>query len=214
MRAANEDWSEFDCGGAIAEIRKRYPVAELVAIAHSFGTFLIGGPTNVAEISRFIFIGAHTGYFGDYRRPYRLPMTAMWHVAMPLLTRAFGYFPGRALRLGDDIPRQVALQWAARRTPEFRPAAAHVTRARNWVDRHAEITGQALVIAIADDAFATEAGTRRLLGYYPGLRVTYERVAPVDIGLKRIGHFGFFRRQAEAMLWPRIVAYLRGASTT
>jgi len=214
VRAGNEDWSEFDCGGAIAEIRRRYPTAELVAIAHSFGTFLIGGPKNVAEISRFVFIGAHTGYFGDYRSPYRLPMAAIWHGLMPLLTHAFGYFPGRALRLGDDIPRQVALQWASRRSPEFRPEKASIdlARARTWVARHAGVTGHALVIVISDDAFATEAGTRRLLGFYPRLRVTYERITPAAIGLKRIGHFGFFRRQAEAMLWPHVVAFLRRQS--
>jgi predicted alpha/beta hydrolase len=210
LPAANEDWSEHDCGGAIAELRRHYPAAELVAIAHSFGTFLVGGAPNVAEISRFVFIGAHTGYFGDYLRRYSVPMTVMWHGVMPVLTWMVGYFPGRALGLGEDIPRQVARQWATRRTPEFRPEhAVDVARARAWIERHHSVAGRALVIGIADDAFATQSGTRRLLAMYPGLRVTHQRVGPADMGVTSIGHFGYFKRQAETVLWPCIVAFLR-----
>jgi predicted alpha/beta hydrolase len=208
----NEDWSEHDCGGAIAWMRARFPDAELVAVAHSFGTVLVGGAPNAGEISRFVFVGAHTGYFGDYRLRYRLPMTAVWHGAMPALTRAVGYFPGRFLRLGEDLPREVALQWAKRRTPELRPEhAVDPERARRWLARHRNLRGEALVVVVADDAFSTEAGTSRLLALFPGLEVRRERVAPADAGMKRIGHFGYFRRQAEAALWPRVVAFLRGA---
>jgi predicted alpha/beta hydrolase len=216
LAAGNEDWSEFDCGGAIAEMRKRYPDAELVAVAHSFGTFLVGGAPNAAEVSRYVFVGAHTGYCGDYLRRYRIPMTALWHGVMPALARVAGYFPGRRLRLGEDLPRDVARQWAGRRTPEFRPEefAVDVARARAWLARHRGVTGRALVVGVADDAFATEAGTRRLLALYPGLAVTHERVAPADAGMKRMGHFGYFGRQAEAKLWPRIVAFLRDAGGT
>lgn len=215
LRAGNEDWSEYDCGGAIAEIRRRFPEAELVAIAHSIGPLLVGGAPNVAEISRFVFIGAHTAYFGDYLDRYRLPMTVMWHGVMPVLVWVVGFFPGRALRLGEDIPRHVARQWATRRTPDFRfEHAVDVARGRAWLQRHYDLEGRALVITIADDAFASEAGTRRLLAIYPRLQVEHERVRPADVGMKRIGHFGYFRRQGKALLWPRIVAFLRDVRRT
>ena len=90
LHAGVEDWSEFDCGGAIAYLRSSYRAAELVGMAHSLGALLIGGAPNVAEISRFVFIGAHTGYYKDYLRRYRLPMAVLWHGVMPIMTRAFG----------------------------------------------------------------------------------------------------------------------------
>ena len=215
LASGNEDWSEFDCGGAIAELRKRYPAAELVAVAHSFGTFLVGGAPNVAEVSRFVFIGAHTGYVGDYLRRYRVPMALMWHGVMPALTRVVGYFPGRALHLGDDMPREVALQWAKRRSPELHAEhGVDEARTRAWIARHSTVKGQALAIGIADDAFATQAGARRLLSLYPGLRIRQEYITPSAVGLKRIGHFGFFRRQGEAQLWPRVLAFLREVPET
>ena len=213
--ATAEDWSECDCGGAIGWIRARYPSAELVGIAHSIGTLLIGGAPNVGELARFVFIGAHTGYYGDYQLRRRLPMALVWHAVMPLLTRIFGYFPARRLGLGEDIPAGMALQWAARRTSEFRPEATDPNAARAWamLARYPKITSPALAITFTDDPFATEKGCARLLATYPGVVAQREVITPEFAGFAPVGHFGFFRRSAEAHLWPLAFAYLRTGST-
>lgn len=210
FQAAAEDWSEWDCGGAIAFMRTRYPRAELAGVAHSISSLILGGAPNVGEFSRLVFIAAHTGYYGDYAKRFRLPMAFLWHVVMPALTHLFGYFPGRMLRLGEDIPAGMALQWAARRTPELLPEATDpaASRARAMLIRFGEIKVPVFALSFADDAFATEAGTRRLLAAYPGLAARYECVRPESVGLAKIGHFGFFRREAEATLWPLVLAYL------
>ena len=206
--ASAEDWSEFDCGGAISWLRARYPNAELVGIAHSIGTLIIGGATSISELGRLIFIGAHTGYYGDYLPKHRLPMRFLWHTVMPALTRIFGYFPARLLGLGEDIPAGVAMQWAARRTPDLRPerTAPNASRARGMLARYAEIRVPALALSFSDDAFATPAGTRRLLACYPGVLARFELIVPGSKGLSRIGHFGFFRLGAEARLWPMVLS--------
>jgi|GEM_PF-33234 len=214
FEAVAEDWSEFDCGGAIAFLRSSYPYAELVGIAHSFGTLLIAGAPNIADISRFLFVCAHTGYFRDYLPKYRFPMAVFWHFIMPAITRSLGYFPGRLLHLGEDLPAGVALQWAARRRPDLQPeaTATDVRRARSMIARYEKVTGVALAIGFTDDAFATEAGTRRLLSAFPALRAESLRIAPCDVGMTTIGHFGFFRRSAERALWPIALRFLRGES--
>ncbi len=66
FKATAEDWSEWDCGGAIAWMRARYPDAKLAGVAHSIGSLIIGGAPNVGECKHLVFIAAHTGYFGDY----------------------------------------------------------------------------------------------------------------------------------------------------
>ena len=207
--ATAEDWSEYDCGGAIAWLAARYPDAELVGIAHSVGTLLLGGAPNASALSRLVFICSHTGYFGDYRPRYRLPMALLWHGVMPGLTRLFGYFPGRRLGLGADLPSGIALQWARRRTPDLRLAGSRESeRALAGLARCAILRDRALVVSFTDDAFATEAGTRRLLSYYPQLRSRWMRISPAEAGLGAIGHFGFFQDKARATLWPRVLAYL------
>ena len=211
FRAGIEDWAEYDCGGAIAWLRSQFPRAEIVGIAHSIAALIIGGAGNSRDQARLVMVGAHTGYYGDYHQRYRLPMTAVWHWLMPGITLALGYFPARQLGLGEDIPARIALQWATRRSPELRPSGTGPSyeRVQALLDRAAALQRPALIVSISDDAFATPAGIKRLLSYYPRLfplqHVVY---TPADAGTRRIGHFGFFTRRAGAALWPRLLAQL------
>jgi predicted alpha/beta hydrolase len=211
FRSVIEDWAEYDCSAAIGWLRARYPRAELVGIAHSVSALLFGGAHNAAEQARLILIGAHTGYYGDYHLLYRLPMAVLWHGVMPVLTRLTGYFPARRLGLGDDIPAGVALQWASRRSSDLRPVGASPgeERTRRLLDRCAALDRPALVIRFSDDAFATAAGMRRLLAYFPRLSPQYDLFTPAEAGVRKIGHFGFFGRSAGLALWPKLVARLQ-----
>lgn len=210
FRATVEDWAEFDCAAAIGWMRDCFPRAELVGIAHSVSALLFGGAHNAAEQARLVLIGAHTGYYGDYRPLYRLPMALLWHGLMPGLTRAMGYFPARRLGLGDDIPAGVALRWASRRSSDLRPTGAgpEDERTRMLLERCAALERPALMVRFSDDAFATEAGMRRLLSYYSSLRPEYALFSPADAGTRKLGHFGFFRRDAGQVLWPWLAARL------
>jgi len=211
FRSVIEDWAEYDCSAAIGWSRERFPRAELVGIAHSVGALLFGGAHNAAEQARLILVGPHTGYYGDYHPLYRLPMAALWHGLMPVLTRLIGYFPARRLGLGADIPAGVALQWASRRSSDLRPVGASPgdERTRRLLDRCAALERPALVIRFSDDAFATAAGMRRLLAYYPRLSPQYLVFTPAGSGVRKIGHFGFFGRRAGLVLWPELVARLQ-----
>lgn len=206
-----EDWAEFDCSAAIGWLRGELPRADITGIAHSVSALLFGGAHNAGEQARLVLVGAHTGYFGDYRRLYRLPMAALWHGVMPALTHLVGYFPAHRLGLGEDIPAGVALQWAARRSSDLRPAGASEgeARTRRLLDRCAALARPAIVIRLSDDAYATEAGMRRLLAYYPGLSPHCIVHTPEEAGTRRIGHFGYFGRAAGPALWPQLVARLQ-----
>ena len=210
--ASAEDWSEFDCGGAIAYLRQQYPGSQLIGMAHSIGALLTCGAPNIAEISRFVFFCPHTGYYGDYLPRYRLPMALLWHGVMPLATHIFGFFPARMLGLGQDIPAGVALQWSARTSPELHPKATGHTakRAIAMIARYKQVQGEALAVGFADDAFATPAGSRRLLKAFPGLHARTVSIAPSQVGMSKIGHFGLFRRSAEVSLWPMVLEILHG----
>ena len=212
FRASIEDWAEYDCGGAIAWLRARYPRAKIIGMAHSIGALLVGGAPNSAEQAQLVMIGGHTGYYGDYHRRYRLPMTAVWHAVMPAVTMVMGYFPARRLGLGEDLPARVALQWAGRRTGDLRPAGSGpgYERVQTLLDRCAALQRPAMLVSVTDDAFATASGTKRLLSFYPRLfPLQHIEYSPPDAGTRRIGHFGFFGRRAGTALWPHLLALLR-----
>ena len=211
FHATVEDWSEHDSAAAVAWMRNRYPNQELIGISHSVGALLFGGAHNAAEQARLVLVSGHTGYYGDYRMRYRLPMALVWHGLMPAVTALAGYFPASALRLGEDLPAGIAMQWAGRRGGEVRPAGKGPAelRTHRLLDRCAALSRPALLVSVADDAFATLRGTERLLSVYPRLAIERRLVfAPADAGVPRVGHFGFFSRKAGAALWPRLLPFL------
>lgn len=211
FRATMEDWAEYDCAAAIGWLRERFRTSEIAGIAHSISTLLQGGAHNAAEQAQVLMVAPHTGYFADYLPAYRPAMTVMWHAVMPLITRLVGYFPARRLGLGDDIPREIALQWASRRSPDLRPRPGETAcgRRSRLLDHCAGLGYRVQVILATDDAFATTASAARVLSYFPGARIVQQQVfTPADAEGRRLGHFGLFRRMSGATLWPRVLAML------
>jgi predicted alpha/beta hydrolase len=211
FQATIEDWAEYDAAAAIAWVRERFPRDEILGFSHSIGCLPLGGAPNAVEQTRIVLVGAHTGYYGDYRPLYRLPMAFAWHGLMPALTRFVGYFPADRLGLGEDLPAGMALEWAERRQPDLRPNGAEPAGERRLrlLGHCAALQCPAIAISISDDAFATVDGTKRLLSYFPRLS-SPELIlfTPPDAQVRRIGHFGFFRRAVGTTLWPRLLAQL------
>jgi len=56
----------------------------------------------------------------------------------------------------------------------------------------------------------TERGTRVLIDCHENAPSEVQRIAPGDVGARRIGHFGFFWPQFESTLWRRLEALLAG----
>jgi len=56
----------------------------------------------------------------------------------------------------------------------------------------------------------TERGTRALVDCYANAPRRVERIAPADVQVRRIGHFGFFRDQFQASLRQRMATLLQG----
>jgi len=212
--ASVEDWGSKDCAAALEWLSAQFPQAPCTVIGHSVGGFVTGFVTNGRRIDRMMMVGAHTGYWRDYAANPRLAMYVLWHVLMPAATRVFGYFPGRRLRLLDDLPSGVALEWANRRRPEFwwnkltSEGALDIAWRDEMLSRFRSIRAETLAIRLTDDAFATHEATSRLLELFRNCPATQMVFGPADTHGQKIGHFGFFRSRFRETLWPRVLAWL------
>jgi predicted alpha/beta hydrolase len=67
-----------------------------------------------------------------------------------------------------------------------------------------------IALSITDDELMTLRGTHSLVGLYENAPSQVQRVAPTDVQVRRIGHFGPFRSEQQNKLWPRMAEWLRG----
>lgn len=170
-------------------------------LGHSIGGFLAPAAARAPDAHRLVLVGAQSAYWRDWPQPQRWPMALLWHAAMPAVTAACGFFPGRALGLGEDLPRGVAMQWAMR--PWRDPFAAGPLR-----ERYARALPPLHLVAATDDVFATEAALQRVDDALGG-RARRHRIEPQALGVARLGHFALFHEAGRAA-WPRLLALALG----
>jgi predicted alpha/beta hydrolase len=60
----------------------------------------------------------------------------------------------------------------------------------------------------SDDPWARPHAIQALTRYFRRARVEHRQITPRDVGLRAIGHMGFFRRQSRDALWPCVSDWL------
>ena len=202
FRASWFEWGRLDCEAVLRHVAREFPGQPIDAVAHSIGGVLLGLAPSNHRLRRVVTMGAQYAYWRDYAAPARLAMLAKWHVAMPMLTLGFGYFPGKRLGWIEDTPAGVVGDWALSR-------AGLPHRWRGDPGRtFAAVTAPILAISVTDDPFGTVAATERTLSHFTGSPRTHLRIAPADIGEPAIGHFAFFHTRFAHSLWSVPLAWL------
>ncbi len=201
------DWGERDFEGAIRFIEQYGRSDRLLVVGHSIGGFLPGLAENAGRIEGMLTVGAQYAWWGDHAANRRLSLFLKWHVAMPALTLAFGYFPGRRLGWLEDLPPCVAHEWSFR-GPRFERSHPRGSR-QNALDRMAAVTAPILAVAVSDDELGTPDAIRRTLDYYTGAERTAVLLQPSDYSRDAIGHFGLFHDSHAAGFWLDTLLWLR-----
>ncbi|QDF98035.1 alpha/beta hydrolase [Azoarcus sp. DD4] len=208
------DWGRLDFEAALQYVAAEFPGQPVQVVAHSVGGFLIGLAASSHRISRVFTMGAQYAYWKDYARDRRLGLLLKWHVAMPALTRLFGYFPGGRLGWLEDTPRGVVRDWIAPH-PRFEdnwkrgPLRLSDAERTELVARFAALRGATLAVSLADDEFGTVPAIQRLLRYYRNSATTHLHIRPADVGQAAVGHFAFFHSRFEHSLWKIPLEWLR-----
>jgi predicted alpha/beta hydrolase len=218
FRATKHDWGVLDCEAAIRFLTALDEKLPMRAVCHSIGGFVLGLAPSAIKIKRALFVGCQYAYWNDYRSIVRLPMWINWHLVMPLLTKIFGYFPGKKLRWLEDLPAGVAMEWATRRHPNFHKQyhrLAHATKPVAGTELENQIGAIAAdILAIADvhDPFATASATTRLLEYFKGSHYEFVQIDCKKLELPKLGHFGFFHDRFKDTLWIRSLKWLQDSN--
>ena len=192
-------WAKQDTATVLEALSRRAPGLPITWIGHSLGGQILPFVPNRARVSRVITVGTGSGYWKENSPPLKRKVWLLWFGIAPLTLPLFGYFPGNLFGMVGDLPQGVMRQW------------------RNWClhpDYAVGVEGEAVraqfaavktpieSLSFTDDEFMSAENVASLHSFYTGVKPVMHRINPADAGVKRIGHFGFFKPGMEA-LWAR-----------
>ena len=193
-------WARLDATAALRAALDLAPGLPVTWIGHSLGGQIVPWVPDHRELARVITIAAGSGYWRENAAPLRRKVWLFWWALVPALTPLFGYFPGRRLGMVGDLPRGVIRQW---RRWCMDPDYAVGAEGPEVAELYARVKAPITALSFTDDEMMSERNTARLHAAYVGAPVTHARIAPADLGLPAIGHFGCLRPALRAPLWER-----------
>lgn len=206
--ARMEDWGRIDQASMLDHLERFCPGDRLALIGHSFGGQVLGLADNIGKLSAAVLIAAQSGHWRHWPAPRRYRMLALWWVLIPGLTALTGRFPGSWVGTAD-LPAGIARSWARwGRSPHYvcdddgvplRPHNAAIGFPIRW-------------LSFTDDEIAPKSAVEALRPYYPRAKIERQHLAPSDVGIGAIGHFGFFRKAMPRAAWADLAEWLEGAA--
>ncbi len=201
------EWARADLVGVLAFASAQVAGRRPALVGHSFGGQALGLLPEPEAVAGALTVASQVGYFGLWPWRYRPVLAALWFVLLPASTRLLGYFPSRLFGMGENLPSGVALQWArwcrSRRWVWGDPAAAANAS-------HARFRGPLRAYSVEDDrVFAPPAAVDALAALFANASpVERIHLVPRDLGVARLGHWGFFRERFRDRLWPEAARFL------
>ena len=200
-RAVDADivtWAERDAAAALDAIAERAAGLPITWIGHSLGGQILPFVPGFERVAKVITIATGSGYWKQNAPALKRKVWLFWYAFVPVLTPLFGYFPGRRLGMVGDLPRGVVRQWRKWCFDKDYAAGAEGPAVRA---RFAAITTPITSLSFSDDEMMSRASIDSIHGHYTGAPRTMRRIEPSALGLARVGHFGFFRREMEQPQW-------------
>ena len=203
FEARMRDWATLDCAAALDFLRREVPDARISVVGHSFGGQCLALVPGFERYASVLAVASQSGYWRHWSGIGRAGMWLATHLVLPGASNLLGYFPARRLGQGEDLPAGVATEWA-----RWCRHPGYIVGALGEEARYAQFRAPLRLIWMADDSYAPRAAANALLGFYPSAATELHEVHPAALGVRKIGHFGFFRERFRATLWKDAADWL------
>ena len=206
-KASIVQWGQLDIPAAIDALLYKTQAEKVILLGHSAGGQLLGIVPNHHKVAQVIAVSGSTGHVKGLKGRTKLLAPLMFDVIFPIGRYTIGYGPTQAIGMGENLPKDVAREWA-----QFCSQPGYVINAIGKTisaaqDYHAEIRLPITAIWPTDDEIATEANVKDLLRLYPNAHTKIVELNPQQYGHSSIGHMLMFKRSHQN-LWPIIAAEL------
>jgi predicted alpha/beta hydrolase len=194
--AALHQWAVQDADAVIRYARSRFTGKEIIFVGHGISGEIIGLAQASQYIHKLVLVNSALSCKKLWPTKYKFRIWAL-KVATRLM---YALYPQN--RFLKNLPKGVVVEWA------------------NWCnnpnglfDAYPDNNYQKLQIPIlafsfADDWHCPPKAVRELLNRFCGATITWHHMKPIEMGVKRIGHSGFFDPGMKSTLWVLLDQWL------
>lgn len=203
--ASIQDWGQLDIPAAIDALLVKTDKSQVILLGHSAGGQLLGIVPNYAKVAKVIAISGSTGHVKGLKGRTKQLAPVMFNLIFPISNLFKGYGTTKMLGMGENLPKNVAKQWA-----QFCSHPGYVENALGktiFEDFHQNIRCPITVFWSSDDEIATEANVKDLIRLYPNASTQMHELVPSALGHKQIGHMLMFKKSHQN-IWPIIAKEL------
>ncbi len=200
-KASIVQWGQLDIPAAIDALLQKTGASQVILLGHSAGGQLLGIAPNHAKVAKVVAVSGSTGHVKNLKGKTKTLAPVMFNLIFPISRLALGYGPTQAIGMGENLPKDVAREWA-----QFCSKPGYVINAIGKTvqqDYHAQIKTPITALWSSDDEIATEANVKDLLRLYPKAQTDMFELKPAAYGHKGIGHMLMFKKSHQN-LWPVI----------
>jgi predicted alpha/beta hydrolase len=170
----------------------------LYIVGHSFGGHAFGLLPNQHKVAGLYTFATGAGWHGWMTPIERIKAIIMWRTVGPLLAWWKGYLGWSVIGMGEDLPLRVYQQW--RRWCQHPRYFFDDPQMVQVVERYRHVRTPIVAVNAIDDAWAPPRSRDAFMAGYSHAPWQGIDLDPKALGLRRIGHMGYFRPGAEP-LW-------------
>jgi predicted alpha/beta hydrolase len=200
------DWGLLDMPAALDAAAERARGIPVVTLGHSIGGQFLGLLRNHALARAHVQIATSVGYWRWEAAPFKYLAWWFWRVHGPAMVALMGYVPSGGGWAGLPLPRGVFEEWRrwCLRPGHFGPDLSTYLAENVF----GEIRTPVLTVGFTDDPIATPRTVQEINRFFPNVRRESRWYSPGDVGVKRIGHEGFFSSKHRDSLWRPTVDWI------
>jgi predicted alpha/beta hydrolase len=202
LQATMQEWGKFDLDAVVKHIRSTHPYARITYIGHSISGQILSLTKESSYFSKVVLVASQHMNWRLWPLSLRFGYAFLIYVLMPVVSHVLGYYPGKALKIFWDLPKGIALEWAKWCRNPNGMFGFHSDKQLNT------IRVPLLAIGFSDDLIAPVQPMHALLKKYGQAAVTHWQYSPRELGVQKLGHFGFFRAKFKHMLWEPVLDWI------
>lgn len=191
------NWGNRDLEAVIKYTIETFPNHKIILLGHSIGGQLIGLTPSSYMADKIILVATQSGYWRFWKGVDKIKMWVNWYLLVPALTKVFGYLPSKKMSRMENLPKNVAEEWA-----KWCRSSDYLFASCSYNNLHFDgIKCKLTSISIDDDFFAPKKSVEWLTAKFSNASIKSLHLFPENFKTLKIGHFSLFTEKFKDSLW-------------